>query len=82
MRDWLCGIFSTDGLDTDVGKLLELLADKVLGELLPLVPIMPSAAAEVFDGAMDSDNVAACWAVAGLEVLLGDMLRGETESVS
>ncbi len=63
---------------------MELLADKVLGELLPLVPIMAMTAAELFmfDGAMERDSVAACCAVAGLDVRLGDMDSGETESVS
>ncbi len=45
LSDWLCGIFSTEGRDTEVGRLLELLADKVLGELLPLVPIRARPAA-------------------------------------
>ena len=61
---------------------MELLADKVLGELLPLVPIMVIAApAEECDGAIDEERVAG-WAVAGLEVLLGDSDKGDTESVS
>lgn len=64
-----------------MGRLFELLADKVLGELLPLVPVRQVMVLFMLDGAMDEDKVAG-WEVAGDDVLLGDMDNGDTESVS
>lgn len=77
--DWLWGSLSTEG--RDAGRLLELLADRVLGELLPLVPARQVAAWFKLDGAVEDDKVGGR-AVAGLDVRLGDIDSGETESVS